>query len=152
LKARFQKFRLIIVGGECPAEGFELDPEIIRLRNIALKIGVADHIHFAGRQDRDQLKYYYSAADIFITTPLYEPFGITPIEAMASGVPVIGSCVGGIKYTVVDGKTGFLVPPGRPDILAQKTAQLLADPQLQSTMAENGLKRVRELFTWKRVC
>ena len=63
------------------------------------------------RGGRNVLSRYYSAANVFVTTPWYEPFGITPIEAMACRRPVVGSATGGIKYTVVDGKTGFLVPP-----------------------------------------
>src|ERR1700719_720279 len=83
-----------------------------------------------GRRGRDALKLYYSAADIFVTTPWYEPFGITPLEAMACGTPVIGSNVGGIKFTVRDGETGYLVPPKDPDALGERLAYLLQHPQL----------------------
>jgi glycosyltransferase involved in cell wall biosynthesis len=106
---------------------------------------------FAGRKGRDLLKYYYSAADLFITTPWYEPFGITPLEAMACGTPVVGTNVGGIKYSVADGKTGFLVPPRDPAALAAKVAFLLSNQDLLQRMSAQALARVNALFTWKKV-
>jgi glycosyltransferase involved in cell wall biosynthesis len=97
------------------------------------------------------LRLYYAAADIFITTPWYEPFGITPLEAMACGVPVIGSDTGGIKYSVVDGHTGFLVPPKDPVALAGRIEHLLQHEELALRMGKSGLRRVRRLFTWGKV-
>src|SRR5205085_4157313 len=91
------------------------------------------------------------AADIFVTTPWYEPFGITPLESMACGTPVIGSNVGGIKYSVVDGKTGFLVPPRDPRALAAKAGFLLSNEDLMQRMSVHSLERVNALFTWKKV-
>ncbi len=79
-------------------------------------------------------------------------FGITPLEAMACGVPVIGSNVGGIKFSVVDGKTGFLVPPCDPSALAARAAMLFNDNQLLETMKNNAIARVHRVFTWKNVC
>src|SRR5690606_996012 len=79
---------LLVVGGE---EDSAVDPfvtpEINRLQLIAEEEGVADSCRFPGRCGRNELKYYYSAADDFVTTPWYEPFGITPVEAMACGTP-----------------------------------------------------------------
>ena len=144
--------RLIVVGGECGNNDPANDPEINRLKEIAFEEGVSELVHFAGKKSRKELKYFYSAADIFITTPWYEPFGITPLEAMACGTPVIGSNVGGIKFSVVDGQTGFLVPPADPAALAQKTAELLNDTPLMLQMRLNSLNRVTELFTWNNVC
>ncbi len=97
------------------------------------------------------LKYYYSAADIFISTPWYEPFGITPLEAMACGTPVIGSNVGGIKFTVEDSKTGFLVPPNNPAALALKVKTLINNPLLMKEMKLASIQRVNKHFTWKNV-
>lgn len=98
--------RLLIVGGESDDPDPRITSEIGRLQAIAEAAGVADHVTFVGRRGREVLKYYYSAADVFVTTPWYEPFGITPLEAMACGTPVIGSNVGGVKFTVSDGETG----------------------------------------------
>jgi glycosyltransferase involved in cell wall biosynthesis len=108
-------------------------------------------VWFAGRRDRSELADFYRAADVFVSTPWYEPFGITPLEAMACGTPVIGSAVGGIKYTVRDGETGFLVPPRDPDALAERLARLLADEALRDAFARRGIERVRRSFTWRHV-
>lgn len=142
--------KLIVVGGEkgCMSN----DPELIRLKKLAKSEGVLSRIIFAGRKNRKQLKYYYSCADVFVTTPLYEPFGITPLEAMACGTPVIGSNVGGIKFSVADGETGFLVPPKDPRALAEKVELLLKNEELLGRMKQNAIKRVHKIFTWANVC
>ncbi|MCF6158487.1 MAG: glycosyltransferase family 1 protein [wastewater metagenome] len=143
--------QLIIGGGEalCP-EVFTF-PEIIRLRTIASEEGILHKIHFTGQLNRNELKYYYSAADMFVTTPWYEPFGITPLEAMACGTPVIGSNVGGIKYTVVDSETGFLVPANCPEALAERIACLYKRPALRKTLQKQAIKRVNDFFTWGKI-
>jgi D-inositol-3-phosphate glycosyltransferase len=151
LQSRGKKIRLLIVGGETDEPDARLCPEIERLQQLAEDKGIKHNITFTGRRNRDVLKYYYSAADLFITTPWYEPFGITPLEAMACGIPVIGSNVGGIKYSVEDGKTGCLVPPEDPAALAAKIDGLLSDAYLRNAMKEQAVKRVNGLFTWTRV-
>ncbi|EOR92953.1 Glycosyl transferase, group 1 [Arcticibacter svalbardensis MN12-7] len=151
LKQTGYDVRLIIVGGDTDTPDPALSPELSRLMNIVKLENINDSVDFVGRKDRQVLKYYYSAADVFVTTPWYEPFGITPLEAMACGTPVIGSNVGGIKYSVEDGKTGFLVPPDKPEELAIKIKWLLSDRDLMRTMKLNSIHRVNAMFTWKNV-
>jgi glycosyltransferase involved in cell wall biosynthesis len=88
---------------------------------------------------------------VFVTTPWYEPFGITLVEAMACGTPVIGADVGGIRYSVKEGETGWLVPPRDPAALAVRLATLQRDPALARRMGEAGLARARAEFTWRGV-
>lgn len=146
-----KQLKLIIVGGEPDQIKHTACPELSRLQRLAKILNVENEVIFAGRKDRSQLKVYYNAADVFVTTPWYEPFGITPLEAMACGTPVIGANVGGIKYSVVDGETGFLVPPKSPKILAEKLNSFLADQELASSMGQESLKRVADLFSWEKV-
>ncbi len=143
--------RLCVVGGNSDTPCEILTPEIGRLRRIAQEAGVADYVEFVGRRDRSRLRTYYSAADVFVTTPWYEPFGITPLEAMACGRPVVGSDTGGIRYSVVDGETGFLVPPRTPSVLADRLAVLARDKELAQRMGMAGLRRARRRFTWRQV-
>ena len=143
--------RLVVVGGEADEPDPLSTPEIGRLQEIAEAEGVADQVSFVGRKGREMLRLYYSAADVFVTTPWYEPFGITPLESMACATPVIGARVGGIKTTVKDGETGYLVPPRDPDALAERLAHLFRNPELIELLGARGKQHVRENYTWKQV-
>lgn len=149
LNCRKENIRLIIVGGGL--EFFQHNHELQRLRLLAKSLGISYAVQFVGHKNREELKYFYSAADLFITTPWYEPFGITPLEAMACGTPVIGANVGGIKYSVVDGQTGKLVPPRDPKALSEAITEMLAQPERLQKMGEKAISRVQKLFTWDRV-
>ncbi|HEU4487876.1 MAG TPA: glycosyltransferase [Actinomycetota bacterium] len=138
--------RLVIVGG---AESEE--EERSRLESIAAAEGVMEHVLFAGARPREALRWYYSAADVFVTTPWYEPFGITPLEAMACGTPVVGANVGGIKFTVRDGETGYLVEPNGPGALAERIHHIYRHPALRQALGRQSLDRANHLFTWKMV-
>ncbi len=151
IKSGLHSIHLVIVGGDADTPDPNLTPEIARLIEVAKNANVRSRITFVGRKTRDVLKYYYAAADLFITTPWYEPFGITPLEAMACGTPVIGANVGGIKYSIDDGKTGFLVPPNNPEALAEKIEQALSCEYNLQVMSNNCVQRVNKLFTWKQV-
>ncbi|WAC72186.1 glycosyltransferase family 1 protein [Roseateles sp. SL47] len=144
-------WRLLIVGGDSVVPDETRTPEIARLRGVAQEEGCAPWVQFVGRRDRQQLRDYYLAADVFVTTPWYEPFGITPLEAMACGTPVIGAAVGGIQHTVADGLTGYLVPPKDPRALAMRLDDLRRHPALGRLMGRAGLARVQREFTWDSV-
>jgi len=143
--------RLCVVGGDLSGGSPGDVDELERLLRVARDERVDDYVEFTGCRGRNVLSRYYSAADVFVTTPWYEPFGITPIEAMACRRPVIGSETGGIKYTVVDGKTGYLVPPKDPDALAERLAILARNRLLAQQMGRAGALRARNLFTWSKV-
>lgn len=144
-------WRLLVVGGESVVPDERRTPEIGRLRALAREHGVTEQVTFVGRRDRHALKDYYQAADVFVTTPWYEPFGITPLESMACATPVIGAAVGGIQHTVIDGLTGFLVPPHDPDMLAMRLEDLRFGTDLARLMGRAGRARVCREFTWDSV-
>lgn len=143
--------RLCVVGGELAGGGAGDIDELNRLIRVAQEEGIEERVDFMGARERSVLNRYYSAANVFVTTPWYEPFGITPIEAMACRRPVIGSNTGGIKYTVVHGETGYLVPPKDADALAARLALLAQDKDLSARMGRAGALRARSLFTWRGV-
>lgn len=151
LKSKYKNVKLLIVGGECEAQETFSNAEIQRLQQVASDNNISAQVIFAGRKNRSQLKYYYSASDVFISTPWYEPFGITPLEAMACKLPVIGANVGGIKYSVIHNETGFLVPPHNPETLSMRIAQLINNKGMREQMAVKGFQRVHNCFTWKKV-
>jgi glycosyltransferase involved in cell wall biosynthesis len=152
LRERFGiRARLVIVGSDAAGNAVCASPELRRLTALCEELDIAQQVLFAGRQPRERLRYYYSAADAFVTTPWYEPFGITPVEAMACGAPVIGAEVGGIKDTVVDGITGYLVPPNDPAALAQRLALLHSAPEHARRMGRQGMLRANRHYTWQSV-
>jgi glycosyltransferase involved in cell wall biosynthesis len=76
---------------------------------------------------------------------------MTPLEAMACSTPVVGSQVGGIKTSVADGETGYLVPPRDPEALAERVLRLLSDPALQFRVGHAARRRIEEHYTWEHV-
>ncbi|HET8627116.1 MAG TPA: glycosyltransferase [Thermomicrobiales bacterium] len=142
--------RLFVVGGEGAEPDPLVTPEIGAVQRLAAELGVADRVVCTGKRQPDELRWYYGAGDVAVTTPWYEPFGLTPLEAMACGRPVVGAAVGGIAYTVVDGATGALVPPRDPAALAERLAFLLARPGLRAQLGAAARARVEREFTWVR--
>jgi D-inositol-3-phosphate glycosyltransferase len=141
---------LVIAGG--PArDRLSSDPEVRRLRRLARVRGVEDRVEFRGRLERAEVPPLLRSADVVLAVPWYEPFGIVPLEAMACGVPVVATAVGGMIDTVVDGITGIHVPPRRPDLVAEAVRALLADPALRAALGAAGVERARERYSWQRV-
>jgi glycosyltransferase involved in cell wall biosynthesis len=118
------------------------------LQCLANELKIQDRVCFVGRRGRSQLKYYYSAADLFVTTPWYEPFGITPLEAMACGTPVVASRSTAIPEVV--GDAGLLIDPLDVDDIRQGIERVLEDSALRAAMRQSGLARAR-LFSWETV-
>jgi glycosyltransferase involved in cell wall biosynthesis/phosphoheptose isomerase len=141
----------LVVAGGPPRSELDSDPEARRLLELADRHGVADRVQMRGRVPRERLPELIRSADAVVSVPWYEPFGIVPLEAMACGVPVIASAVGGMIDSVVDGRTGVHVPPRDPDRLAEAAAALLADPDSGRACGIAGAKRVRRLYDWRRI-
>jgi D-inositol-3-phosphate glycosyltransferase len=147
--AALPEAELVIAGG--PAANFEDDPEVRRLRAQVERLGLTDRVQLVGAVTRDQVPGLLRSADVVACTPWYEPFGIVPLEAMACGRPVVGSAVGGLLDTVVDGVTGIHVPPRDAERLAAALGELLADPQLRRRLGLAAAARVAEKYTWATV-
>ncbi|MGZ6825439.1 MAG: glycosyltransferase, partial [Mycobacteriales bacterium] len=141
----------LVVAGGPDASALDRDPEVARLRALAERAGVADRVVLLGRVERAALPALLRSADLAVCVPWYEPFGIVPLEAMACGTPVVGSAVGGLCDTVVHGETGLLVPPRRPDLLADALGVLLADAPRRRALGAAGAARVPARYGWDRV-
>jgi D-inositol-3-phosphate glycosyltransferase len=139
---------LLIVGGATPEPDPIATPEIGELQRLAEELGVQERVRFAGEHQPDELRYHYSAGDVVVSTPWYEPYGFTVLEAMACGRPVIGSAVGGLTFTIVDGKTGLLVPPRDPEALAERLHEFYSEPAATLRMGAAARSRVESRFTW----
>ncbi|MFS1298269.1 glycosyltransferase [Streptosporangium longisporum] len=133
------------------AGGHPDDPETGRLARVASGCGVGDRVRFLGRVDRESVPALMRSADVVVTVPWYEPFGIVPLEAMACGVPVVASAVGGHLDTVLPGVTGLLVPPREPHALGGALRRLLAAPDLLSAYGAAAADHARAHYDWEGV-
>ena len=141
---------LVVVGGP-PADRLHEDREARRLAGLAEELGVGDRVRLRGRVDHEGLAPIIRSADLMVSVPWYEPFGIAPLEAMACGVPVVASAVGGLIDTVVDEVTGVHIPPRDPERLAEVLGQLLDDPAQRAALGREGVRRARALYDWDRI-
>ncbi|GAA2424301.1 glycosyltransferase [Streptomyces macrosporus] len=141
---------LLIAGGPEPAL-LASDPEARRLRRLAEELGVADRVRLLGAVPHERMPGLIRGADLVLSTPRYEPFGIVPLEAMACGVPIVATGVGGHLDSVADKVTGRLVPPGDPGALARAVNELTGSPELLRRYGEAGRKRALARFSWERV-
>jgi D-inositol-3-phosphate glycosyltransferase len=141
---------LVVAGGPHRSR-LRRDPEARRLLELAAEAGVSDRVDLRGRVERADLPALLRSADVVVCAPWYEPFGIVPLEAMACGVPVVASAVGGLIDTVVDGKTGVHVPPRDPDRLGEVLAGLLADGERRRAYGAAGVERARRMYRWERI-
>ncbi|MFH8342128.1 glycosyltransferase [Streptomyces sp. AM6-12] len=141
---------LVIAGGP-EAELLAGDPEARRLRALAGEYGVADRVTLLGGVSRTRMPRLMAGADLVLSLPRYEPFGIVPLEAMACATPVLATAVGGQLDTVVDGGTGVLVPADDDYDLGAVVRSLLADPERLERYGAAGRRRVLSHYTWDRV-
>lgn len=114
-----------IIGGG--ADRVHEDEEMVRLQSLRRSLGIDDVVTFLGSKNQDTLQYYYSAAEMVVMPSDYESFGMVALEAMACGTPVIASDVGGLAFLVKDGRTGYRVPAGDVEALADRITHLLTD-------------------------
>lgn len=142
---------LVVAGGTTGKDRIAADPEVRRLRDLAESLGVGSQVIFSGQVPRAEMPELFRTVDVVVCTPWYEPFGIVPLEAMACGVPVIVSAVGGLQESVVDGVTGLHVPPKHPAALAEAIALLADDASLREKFGAAGVERTRTRYTWDRV-
>lgn len=139
LKNRGLRFHVLIAGAG------ELDDQLVRARRDE---GVDDCVTLVGFQE--EVAGYLSALDVFVLPSLWEGFGYAMVEASYHGKPVVAFDTGSNPEVVVDGVTGFLVPPGRVDLMADRISQLAADPELARRMGAAGRAYVMERFGLER--
>ena len=127
------------------------DPEVGRLRRLAAELGVADRVVFTGAVLRDDMPAMLRSADVVTCTPRYAEFGIVALEAMACGIPVVASALGGMLDTVVHDVTGRFVVPNRPRECAEALTGILRDSFLRRSLGLAGRDRVCARYSWDRV-
>lgn len=121
-----------------------------RVEELIAELGLERNVELMGFVDAADLPALYALADAFVVSSLEEGFGMTAVEAMAAGTPVVGTQVGGIPTIIEDGKQGRLVEPGDAAALADALAEVLGDPEIRERMAEQARQRARD-FSWEAV-
>lgn len=139
----------LIIGGSGPNRKY--------LEILTKKLGLNDKIIFTGYIKNSELPFYFASSDVFVLPSIVtregdtEGLGIVLLEAMASGTPVIGSNVGGIRDIIEDNKTGFLTKPRNPEDIANKIVKLLQDEKIRHFFSMEGLKLIEDKFSWEIV-
>lgn len=136
--------RLVIVGGSSGAVGAG---EPTKLKELASSLGVSAAVVFVDARPQDLLPDYYSAADVCLVPSHTESFGLVALEAQASGVPVVGSAVGGLKSIIRHGQTGYLVELGSSEAFAERAWRILSDASLAESMSRLAVCSSGE-FSW----
>jgi len=148
IKDIYPGIELIIVGD---------GPERLRLETLVMNLELKKIVRFTGKVSDDTLNKFYDLSQIFVLPSkphegiVMEGLGVVLLEAMASGVPVIGSKTGGIPDIIADGINGLLVPPGDPEALASAIMKILNNHELAEKFAQEGLRTVKERFSWDKI-
>jgi len=138
-----ERLRILLVGGSEAEHSFEW------LRLLAAEAGVASRISWFNAVPQSELADFYAASDIVAVPSFHESFGLSALEAMACGRPVVASAVGALKTLIIEGETGCLVPSHAPTDLARCLSDMLLNPGLREQMGQAGIQRARA-FTWGR--
>ena len=148
--ARVPGAELVIAGGPARAQlsKDEVYQELVRQ---AERFGVADRLSFTGKVAAGGLPALLRSADLLVSAATDDPLGAVAIAAMACGTPVAAGAVGGLRDAVLDGTTGVLVPPDRPDMLARRVRLLLASPLRVEAFGIAAADRATARYSWDRI-
>jgi glycosyltransferase involved in cell wall biosynthesis len=137
---------LLIAGGPSGSGPANQD-----LAGLARDLGVADRITFTGDVSRTHLPALLRSADLLLSGEWEDPSGTVTLQAMACGTPVAASTAGVVGDAVIDGTTGFLVPPGQPSMLARRIRHLFASPMQLEGFSVAAVDRARSRYSWDRI-
>jgi len=141
IKRVIPKTRLLIVGyGE----------ERENLERLVKELNIEDSVIFMGKVPNEKVSKYMTASDVFVLPSLSESFGIVNLEAMACGLPIVATMVGGIPEVVKDGENGFLVEPKNPEQIAEKVLMLLKNEKLRKEISINNKEKAKK-YSWENV-
>jgi glycosyltransferase involved in cell wall biosynthesis len=138
---RFQATMLFIVGD---------GPDKAELQEKANRLGLDKYIRWFGALPQEEVFRLYAAMDVLVMPSLYEGFGLTAAEAMAAGLPVVGTRVDGLSEIIEENVTGYLLPAGDSHELVKVLIEILSNPGKREMMGQKGKDRVQELFSLER--
>lgn len=129
----------------------DIGPEEKKLRSLVTKLNLEDKVKFLGHMTHKEIVKYHYLADVFVRPSLSEGLGNVFLEAMATGLPIIGTPVGGIPDFLIDRETGLFCQVGNPKSIAQKIKEVLGNDSLRENLIKNGLELVREKYNWNSI-
>jgi glycosyltransferase involved in cell wall biosynthesis len=144
----FPKTKLFVIGSG------PMKDDLVTLSN---RLNLADTVTYIDKVPQEKLLEFYASADLFVLPSIVnekgetEGLGVVLLEAMACGLPVIGSAVGGIPDIIKDGDTGLLARQKEPESLAEKITQIFSDESLRRKLVENGYQMVEKNFSWDTI-
>jgi glycosyltransferase involved in cell wall biosynthesis len=142
-----------IIKDQVPSARFTIagsGPERECLEKLAEELGLGGTVTFTGRLNNEEMPSLYRSADIVVNPSLVDNMPVSILEAMASGVPVVSTRIGGIPFIIQDGSTGLLVPSREPSAIANAVTRLIRDPALARRLADTALNAVQQ-YSWERV-
>lgn len=165
--AKFPTAKLYLVGPNKPTSAefiAELSDDLI-VRRLAdldppsypqnlqnhLPLNLKERVFFTGAVSHLDLHRYFQRADVLVNPSLSEAFGMSLVEAMATGTATVATKVGGMCDVIVPEQTGLLVPPDQPEALARAICRLLEEPELRASMGRAGRLRATEIFSWEAI-
>lgn len=141
---------LVIGGGSKEPKQHEIDV-MDGFLEVVDELELNDQVIFTGYVADEELDTYYRKADLFVLPSKYEPFGMTTLEAMSCGTPVVATRFGGIRKNLRDGHDALLVDPSNEVEFADAMIRVLTDGKLAKKLRENGLATIRERFSWDSI-
>jgi glycosyltransferase involved in cell wall biosynthesis len=142
---RCPQAKFVIVGSDTNTAAGQKSV-LTELKERLTKSGSLAAVNFVGKVPLAEMADYYRSADICVVSSLYDNAPYTVLEAMACGKPIVGCATGGIPEYIADGKTGVVVPPANPDLLADAISALIADEPRRRTYGAAARERILECF------
>jgi glycosyltransferase involved in cell wall biosynthesis len=145
---KFSETKLVVVGA---------GPMKDDLMNLSARLSLSDKVIYIDKVPQEKLLEFYTSANLFVLPSIVnekgetEGLGVVLLEAMACGLPVVGSDVGGIPDIIKDGETGLLARQKEPDSLAEKITRIFSDAPLRRKLVENGYQMVEKKFSWDTI-
>ena len=120
------------------------------LKQLAADLGLADTVCFTGRLDNERISSLYASATVMLNPTTVDNMPISVLEALASGVSVVSTDVGGVPYLIEHNQTGLLVPSDDAEAMAGAVLRVLSDQNLKQTLIKNGIDSIKQ-YTWPQV-
>lgn len=150
VRSSIPEVHLVIGGGSPEPQQTELEVLSV-VQRIIEQNNMSSRVHITGYVPDELLVAFFQQAELFVLPSIFEPFGMTALEAMACGKPVIASKLGGIKEVISLGENGLLIDPSNTDEFADAMIMLLKDQQLLESMGQRACESVREYFSWDAI-